>query len=165
MSYRDHHYLSFSYETSKEPKMTDPGLLQTSITALVGMIGGGLGLKFLDKLLLDKKEQTDDEKSLRSELRQEATTLRQELRASLAEQSKLQRDYNELHGKYVDLENQNKRLTHQNQELEKFVQLLQEQGKSMRRDLRMLKSLIRDHVPAAAERLRIAEVEEYEDPS
>ena len=79
---------------------TDENILRTVI-AIVGALGGGFGIRLLDKLLSSGDKRLDDQAALRKELREEAAQLRKELRETREAYDKELRDAKDLHSKEI----------------------------------------------------------------
>lgn len=102
------------------------------IIALCGTATGAVGLKLLDKMLPDATKRTDDQAALRKELREDATSLRAELRKAREDYETLWDEHTEMHRHYAELKGEHVRLQFAYADLDKVKHRLEEQFAELR---------------------------------
>lgn len=72
--------------------------------ALIGTVCGGVGLKVAEHWLGRNKVKADDAAQIRTELRQEITSQREEIRQLETDVDKWKQEYYDLRDKYINLQ-------------------------------------------------------------
>lgn len=72
--------------------------------ALIGTVCGGVGLKVAEHWLGRNKVKVDDATQIRTELRQEITVQREEIRQLESDVNKWREEYYKLYEKYINLQ-------------------------------------------------------------
>lgn len=89
------------------------------VTALIGMVGGGLGIAIVNQFFGHKGRELEDGAKIRTELWDEIHKLRNEAAIDRGHHQQCQRDLAHLTQRYDDLEGENRNLRRRVEELER----------------------------------------------